>query len=99
MIRPRTAARTPIVIALAVALLFAPLLAWSAVDGKASATSIIAPHGIVVVGDSITARYNDRPGDAMQGWWSIVGRHYDATVDDLCAVWFGLPPPRPAVHR
>lgn len=80
MTKPRTAARTPIVVALALLLLLAPLLAWNADGGKASATSVIAPRGIVVVGDSITARYNDKPGDALQGWWSIVGRHYDATV-------------------
>ncbi len=80
MTKPRTAVRTPIVIVSMLGLVLAPLLAWSAVGGKASATSVIAPRGIVVVGDSITARYNDQPGDAMQGWWSIVGRHYDAQV-------------------
>jgi lysophospholipase L1-like esterase len=76
----RTAARTPIVIALVLAVLLAPLVAWTAGGGKASASSVVAPRGIVVVGDSITARYNDQPGDAMQGWWSIVGRHYEAKV-------------------
>jgi len=25
---------------------------------------------MMVVGDSITARYNDKPGDPMRGWWS-----------------------------
>ncbi len=58
----------------------APFLAGSANGGEPSADSAVAPRGIVVVGDSITARYNDKPGDAMQGWWSIVGRHYDAKV-------------------
>lgn len=38
------------------------------------------PRGIVVVGDSITARYNDEPGDAEQGWWSFVGRHFGSHV-------------------
>lgn len=38
------------------------------------------PRGIVVVGDSITARYDDDPGSPEQGWWSMVGRHYDADV-------------------
>jgi lysophospholipase L1-like esterase len=38
------------------------------------------PHGIVVVGDSITARYDDDPGSETQGWWSVVGRHFDAPV-------------------
>lgn len=37
-------------------------------------------HGIVVVGDSITARYDDDPGSPRQGWWSLVARHYDAPV-------------------
>lgn len=37
-------------------------------------------HGIVVVGDSITARYDDDPGSERQGWWSFLGRHYDAPV-------------------
>lgn len=84
IIRQRAAVRTPIVIVMAIAitmaLLLAPLLTWGDVGGKASATSAIAPRGIVVVGDSITARYNDTPGDASQGWWSMVGRHYDASV-------------------
>lgn len=38
------------------------------------------PQGIVVVGDSITARYDDDPGSPEQGWWSFVGRHYEADV-------------------
>ncbi|GAA3528154.1 hypothetical protein GCM10022234_26750 [Aeromicrobium panaciterrae] len=80
MTKPRMAVRTPIVAVLALLLLLAPLLAFNADGGKAAASSVLAPRGIVVVGDSITARYNDKPGDAMQGWWSIVGRHYDATV-------------------
>lgn len=36
---------------------------------------------MTVVGDSITALYNDRPGDARQGWWSIVGRHLGVPVE------------------
>ena len=76
----RTAARTPIVVLLALVLVLTPLLARNAAGGKASATSVVARRGIVVVGDSITARYNDQPGDGMQGWWSMVGRHYDAKV-------------------
>ncbi|MGJ9413360.1 SGNH/GDSL hydrolase family protein [Aeromicrobium sp. CF4.19] len=38
------------------------------------------PDGIVVVGDSITARYGDDAGADDQAWWSFVGRHYDADV-------------------
>lgn len=36
--------------------------------------------GIVVVGDSITARYGDRPGAADEAWWSIVERRLGADV-------------------
>ena len=36
--------------------------------------------GIVVVGDSITAEYNDDEGDELEGWWSMVGRHLGAHV-------------------
>ncbi len=39
------------------------------------------PDGITVVGDSITALYNDEPGHPRQGWWSFVGRHFTADVD------------------
>ncbi|KQP27128.1 hypothetical protein ASF37_11290 [Aeromicrobium sp. Leaf289] len=38
------------------------------------------PQGVVVVGDSITARYDDDPGSPEQGWWSFVGRHFDTEV-------------------
>lgn len=38
------------------------------------------PGGIVVVGDSITARYVDDPGSDEQGWWSFVGQHFDTEV-------------------
>jgi lysophospholipase L1-like esterase len=37
-------------------------------------------RGIVVVGDSITAMYNDDEGDDLEGWWSMVGRHFGAHV-------------------
>lgn len=80
MIKPSTATRTPIVIALALAVLLGPFLARSAIGREPTPTSAIAPRGIVVVGDSITARHNDERGDAMQGWWSVVGRHYNARV-------------------
>ena len=73
--------RAPVIVTLALAVLMGPFFAWQSAtgeEGKPSAS--IAPQGIVVVGDSITARYNDRPGDDRQGWWSIVGRHYDAHV-------------------
>ncbi len=66
------------VLAGALVLALAPFLMWQRAEG--GPVSAIAPDGIVVVGDSITARYNDVPGDADQGWWSIVGRHYGADV-------------------
>lgn len=35
---------------------------------------------VAVIGDSITARYNNNSGNSRQGWWSLVGNHYDAHV-------------------
>ena len=35
---------------------------------------------LIVVGDSITASYNDDDGDERQGWWSMVGRHLNLQV-------------------
>lgn len=35
---------------------------------------------VTVVGDSITANYNDQEGDDLEGWWSMVGRRYGAEV-------------------
>ena len=57
------------------------LTAWPSARGGEQPTST-GPfqRGIVVVGDSITAEYNDDPGDQMQGWWSMVGRHFGAHV-------------------
>ena len=46
----------------------------------AGATVDRFPRGIVVVGDSITARYDDHPGSPDQGWWSMVGRHFGSEV-------------------
>jgi len=65
--------RVWIVIALVCALLLAPLV-LQRVTASASGA------GIVVIGDSISDRYNDDPGGAEQAWWSVVGRHYEATV-------------------
>lgn len=62
-------------------ILAAPFIAWQgAQGGEDRATSTIAPHGIVVVGDSITARYDNTPGGPEQGWWSIVGQRLGADV-------------------
>lgn len=65
--------RVWIVIALVCTLLLAPLV-LQRVTASASGA------GIVVIGDSISERYNDDPGSAEQAWWSVVGRHYEATV-------------------
>ncbi|MGH3456600.1 SGNH/GDSL hydrolase family protein [Aeromicrobium sp.] len=73
----RSVLRIAVVIAIAVAL----LTAWqSARGGEQAVQSGPFQRGIVVVGDSITAEYNDDPGDPLQGWWSMVGRHFDANV-------------------
>ena len=77
----RAATRRSVVLAILAALLVAPFIAWQGATGDESVTvSRIAPRGIVVVGDSITARYNDEPGDEKQGWWSITGDHFHAKV-------------------
>jgi lysophospholipase L1-like esterase len=67
--------------ALGVALLLAigPFLLSQSAEG--GPVSDVAPDGIVVVGDSITARYDDDPGSARQGWWSMVGRRIGAPVE------------------
>lgn len=77
----RTTTRRSAVIAFVVALLLGPFIAWQgAQGGQSQVVSAIAPDGIVVIGDSITARYNDTPGHADQGWWSVTGRRFDADV-------------------
>ncbi|WP_188110496.1 SGNH/GDSL hydrolase family protein [Aeromicrobium ginsengisoli] len=73
--------RRSVILAILAALLIAPFIAWQGATGdERVAASPLAPRGIVVVGDSITARYNDTPGDADQGWWSVVGYHFHAKV-------------------
>lgn len=38
-------------------------------------TSIPTYPSVVVIGDSVTSRYNNTPGDPMRGWWSwLAGR-------------------------
>ena len=81
MTKTLTANRRSVILLLALVALMAPFVAWQgAQGGERRVPSTLAPHGIVVVGDSITARYNDTPGDAKQGWWSIVGHRYHAEV-------------------
>ena len=73
----RSVPRTIVVIATTVAL----LAAWqTARGGETPTASGPFQSGIVVVGDSITAHYNDEKGDDLEGWWSMVGRHFGAHV-------------------
>ncbi len=65
--------RVWILITLVCALLTVPL-AFERVSASADSGRV------AVIGDSITARYNDHPGNAKQGWWSFVGRKYHVEV-------------------
>jgi lysophospholipase L1-like esterase len=57
------------------------IVAWqSAGEGDQPTSGGGFKAGIVVVGDSITAEYNDEEGDELEGWWSMVGRHFGAHV-------------------
>ncbi|RYJ05352.1 MAG: SGNH/GDSL hydrolase family protein [Actinomycetales bacterium] len=48
-------------------------LGFSASAGAKTATP--AYPTVVVIGDSVTARYNNTPGDPLRGWWSwLAGR-------------------------
>jgi lysophospholipase L1-like esterase len=81
MTTPRRSARRSAVLAVVVALLVGPFVAWQgAQGGQSQPVSRLAPDGIVVVGDSISARYDDDPGSADQAWWSVTGRRFDAHV-------------------
>jgi lysophospholipase L1-like esterase len=81
MTMSRTSTRRSVLAVLVLALLVGPFIAWQgAQGGQSRPVSTLAPHGIVVVGDSITARYNDRPGDPSEGWWSVTGNRFDAQV-------------------
>lgn len=81
MTMPRATTRRSVAIALVIATFVAPFIAsQGAQGGERGSVSAIAPRGIVVVGDSITARYDDHVGGDRQGWWSVVGRRLDATV-------------------
>ncbi|AXT85634.1 hypothetical protein C6I20_10820 [Aeromicrobium sp. A1-2] len=73
--------RWSLLLAILGAFLIAPFISWQGATGDAPLPATqLTPNGIVVVGDSITARYNDEPGDPQQGWWSITGNHFDAEV-------------------
>ena len=73
-------ARVSAIVVAALALALGPFVLWQGAVGGSNADP--APGGgIVVVGDSITARYDDTPGSPHQGWWSMVGRHEGMRVD------------------
>ena len=74
-----THARMTAVLGAAVLLVLGPFFLSQGAEG--GIVSEVAPDGIVVVGDSITARYDDVPGSERQGWWSMVARHVDAPVE------------------
>lgn len=73
----RTAVATAVA---ALAITVAPFVIWQGADGGPTFETRSASD-IVVVGDSITARYDDVAGSPDQGWWSFVGRHVRARVD------------------
>ena len=69
------------VVAAVVLSVLASLVVTAVRDGATGTEAdAVFPDGIVVVGDSITARYDDDPGSPQQGWWSIVGRHFASDV-------------------
>ena len=73
----RSVLRSVVVVAIAATL----LTAWQmSVEGEQPTVDGPFKAGIVVVGDSITAEYNDDEGDELEGWWSMVGRHFGAHV-------------------
>jgi lysophospholipase L1-like esterase len=61
--------RPLVLVCLALAVALAVVTAMSPVRSATSSTPVA-----LVLGDSITQRYTDDPGDPMQGWWSMVGR-------------------------
>ena len=73
----RSVLRASVVVVISIAL----LVAWQrAGEGEPPTADGPFKAGIVVVGDSITAEYNDDEGDEFEGWWSMVGRHFGAHV-------------------
>lgn len=74
-----TRLRVTAVLGAAILLVLGPFFLSQGAEG--GIVSEVAPDGIVVVGDSITARYDDVPGSDRQGWWSMVARHVDAPVE------------------
>jgi lysophospholipase L1-like esterase len=81
MIMTWLTAHRSVLVAFMIAVTAGPFIAWQGAQGdQTRAVSTLAPQGIVVVGDSITARYNDDPGHAEQGWWSVTARRFDAEV-------------------
>lgn len=75
----RNGRRALVAVALSLLLSLGATAVWQGAVGTEPGTGPF-PQGIVVVGDSITARYSDDAGSPDQGWWSFVGRHYGADV-------------------
>lgn len=54
---------------------------WTSQDATGSSGQRVrGPANITVIGDSITALYDNEPGGERQGWWSMVGYEYDSYV-------------------
>lgn len=51
------------------------------------------PRSMVVVGDSISASYNDEPGSPLQAWWSLVARELGYTPTVLAEAGSGYQRP------
>lgn len=72
--------RIAAVCAAALVVALVPFAVWQGADGGPTLQTR-SGSDIVVVGDSITARYVDRVGDEEQGWWSMVGHRLERPVD------------------
>ncbi len=78
--------RVWIVVALLGLVLVVPL-GIQRVSASASAPTV------AVLGDSITARYNNESGSQGQGWWSFVGKRYGVKVDTFAESGSGFQRP------
>ena len=75
-------------------------LALSAVAAMLSTLAVVAPASaedpapagprITVVGDSITSWFRDEPGSVSQGWWSMLARDLDASMNTLAEGGSGM---------
>ena len=65
------------------------VLSTVALAVPASAEPVPAPT-MTVVGDSITSWFRDEPGSVSQGWWSMLARDLDASVNTLAEGGSGM---------